>query len=198
MSLLHGTEYGGLSRLANRFGTDKGDVGHGFTHAYEAFLRPIRHNVRSVLEVGIGFGASLRMWASYFPNATIYGWDKLRTELKSERIVTAVVDQEDEAQLRAAWSAVEYREGGRPMDLIVDDGGHKMAQQITTFRVLFPLLSVGGLYILEDLHTSLVPGPEFGVASGGHTALDMMEGLGALVFDGADRNSLTAVLRRTT
>ena len=45
-----------------------------------------------------------------------------------------------------------------PFDLIVDDGGHKMHQQITSFRHLWPNLNDRGLYIIEDTHTSYWPG----------------------------------------
>ena len=44
------------------------------------------------------------------------------------------------------------------VDLIVDDGGHKMHQQITSFRELWPKLKDRGLYIVEDTHTSYWPG----------------------------------------
>ena len=39
-------------------------------------------------------------------------------------------------------------------DIIIDDGGHHMHEQITSFETLFPHLKSGGLYIIEDLHTS--------------------------------------------
>jgi hypothetical protein len=41
-----------------------------------------------------------------------------------------------------------------PLDLIIDDGGHTMRQQQTSFGFLFRHLKVGGIYIIEDLHTS--------------------------------------------
>ena len=42
----------------------------------------------------------------------------------------------------------------RPFDIIIDDGGHKMNQQIASFNALWPRLSDGGLYVVEDTHTS--------------------------------------------
>ena len=46
------------------------------------------------------------------------------------------------------------QQSGGDFDIILDDGGHKMDQQITSFRVLFPILKSGGVYIIEDLGTS--------------------------------------------
>jgi hypothetical protein len=43
---------------------------------------------------------------------------------------------------------------GGNFDIILDDGGHTMQQQITSFTVLFPHVKSGGMYIIEDLHTS--------------------------------------------
>jgi hypothetical protein len=45
-----------------------------------------------------------------------------------------------------------------PFDIIIDDGGHKMYQQKASFNALWPQLSDGGLYIVEDTHSSYWPG----------------------------------------
>ncbi len=41
-----------------------------------------------------------------------------------------------------------------PFDVIIDDGGHTMSQQITAIEYLFGTLNDGGVYIVEDTHTS--------------------------------------------
>jgi hypothetical protein len=41
-----------------------------------------------------------------------------------------------------------------PFDIIIDDGGHEMQQQIVTTETLFPLLADGGVFLVEDTHTS--------------------------------------------
>ena len=41
-----------------------------------------------------------------------------------------------------------------PFDIIIDDGGHSMYQQIVSLRTLMPLVKPGGLYVLEDLLTA--------------------------------------------
>ena len=42
------------------------------------------------------------------------------------------------------------------MDLIVDDGSHKSSDQIKTLELLREKLNPGGIYILEDTHTSFM------------------------------------------
>ena len=41
-----------------------------------------------------------------------------------------------------------------PLDILIDDGGHTMKQQITTFEILFDKVKEDGIYLCEDLHTS--------------------------------------------
>jgi len=39
-------------------------------------------------------------------------------------------------------------------DIIIDDGGHSMKQQLTTLRTLLPWVKPGGFMILEDLQST--------------------------------------------
>ena len=44
-----------------------------------------------------------------------------------------------------------------PFDIVIDDGGHTMGQQIASIETLFPSVSDGGVYLVEDCHTSYFP-----------------------------------------
>lgn len=41
-----------------------------------------------------------------------------------------------------------------PFDIVVDDGGHFMEDVILSFKTLLPHVRAGGMYVVEDLHTS--------------------------------------------
>jgi hypothetical protein len=43
------------------------------------------------------------------------------------------------------------------IDVLIEDGGHTMAQQIATFEELWPNIVEGGVFLMEDLHTSYWP-----------------------------------------
>ncbi len=60
--------------------------------------------------------------------------------------------QDDPAFLRSVID-----EMGSP-DIILDDGSHVSDHQKISFETLWPLLKVGGLYVIEDLHTAYFPG----------------------------------------
>ena len=56
-----------------------------------------------------------------------------------------------------------------PLDILIDDGGHTMNQQITTFEVLFDKVKEDGIYLCEDLHTSY-----FKYFGGGYKKKDLL------------------------
>ncbi|MEM7193896.1 MAG: tetratricopeptide repeat protein [Pseudomonadota bacterium] len=139
-----------LTVLGKRYGTDK--VQHGFTNFYSEHLEPHRDRITKVLEIGIFNGSSLLMWRDYFSNANIYGIDILVPELENaDRISMHTVDQRNPDDLTAF---AEF--AGSGFDLIIDDGGHTMSQQQISLAYLFPHLKSGGVYIVEDLHTSFL------------------------------------------
>jgi hypothetical protein len=152
--------FGELTRLADKYKTDKGTLLHHYTEVYEGFFYPVRTSARKVCEIGVLEGASLHMLAEYFPGAVIYGIDIQDTSrFNSDRIKTFVADQADRKQLAAFADA-----GGADFDLILDDGGHSMEQQQVSFARLFRLVKPGGYYIIEDVHTSLLA--DYGVEPG--------------------------------
>lgn len=170
--------YGELTRLANKHRTDKGTLDHtpdsgwqgwvnNYCDFYESLLDPMRLTAKKVLEIGVWHGASLKMWRDYFPNAHIYGLDVDDcTRYDEERVTTIVGDQANRTDLlRVIWKEIHP-----PLDLIVDDGGHTMEQQQVSLGALFQHVKPGGWYILEDLHTSFLPGTDYGVEEGGANA----------------------------
>ena len=40
------------------------------------------------------------------------------------------------------------------LDIVIDDGGHQFKQQINSFNTLFTKLNDGGIYLIEDTHSS--------------------------------------------
>jgi hypothetical protein len=143
-----------LSELAVRYGTDKGPPGqetnHDYTPIYEGLLGARREEVQKVIELGVKFGASLRMWADYFPSARVWGVDV-------EDRTGGQFDGSPQVHLligEATSAAVARRlteETSGEVDLIVDDASHEPEQVRAAYRRLFPLLRRGGVYVVEDV-----------------------------------------------
>ena len=136
-----------LHDLGLAYDTDKATF-HEYTKFYQTHFDAVRYSTKTILEIGVKWGASLFMWRDYFVNAQIYGADKEDvSHFKSDRIEIFQLDQESVDELRTLPTQ---------LDVIIDDGGHTMLQQQTTLKILLPEnLRSGGIYVLEDLHTSL-------------------------------------------
>jgi hypothetical protein len=146
-----------LNELFNKYRSDKGNI-HGPKHKYakfyESFLSDKREDIGLILEIGVCGGRSLKTWYDYFPNANIIGLDiDDKSIYNNERVFTFILDQSNEDQLKHFVNECIKKE--YKFDMILDDGSHHMFDQQITFGYLFPLLKSGGIYILEDLHTSL-------------------------------------------
>ncbi len=166
-----------LNLLGILWGTDKAKGHHAYTPHYARHLRGRRRKVRCVLEIGIGGydlaegGHSLLMWRSYFPNATIYGLDIHEKRIDAPRVVVLQGDQSDPDSL------LEAIKDCPPFDLIVDDGSHIASHIVTTFETLYPLLSPGGLYVIEDMHTAYLPEFEGGPPGTDGTSVVLVKSL---------------------
>jgi predicted O-methyltransferase YrrM len=142
-----------LKELGDKYRTDKGDAAHTFAgmsylDVYASYLDAIRDTVRSVLEIGVLGGASLRMWWEYFPKAEIFGLDiNPAAAFKEDRITVHIGSQADPDVLAAI-------NPGGTFDLIVDDGSHLVDDQLVTFHELWPRVAPGGLYVMEDMRCS--------------------------------------------
>ena len=125
-----------------------------YFEAYDRFFSRYRGKDITVLEIGVFKGGSLQMWKNYFKtsanNVHIYGIDVDPDCKKWEEdgIKIFIGSQEDREFLR------KVREEIGEVDILIDDGGHTMNQQIVTFEELFDLVADDGVYLCEDLHTS--------------------------------------------
>ena len=144
--------------LAQYFFSNPGRLIHKWHHYFEIYHRhfaAFRGRSPVVVEIGVFHGGSLQMWRRYFgPGARIIGVDidprcRQFEEPPSISIVTG--DQADRGFLAS------LRERLPRIDILIDDGGHTMEQQIASFEELYPHVQPEGVYLCEDLHTSFFP-----------------------------------------
>ncbi|MBR4574863.1 MAG: class I SAM-dependent methyltransferase [Lachnospiraceae bacterium] len=122
-----------------------------YSEIYDHYFRKYIGTGVRVLEIGVYCGGSLQMWKNYFGNdSKIFGVD-INPECKRHEengIKVFIGSQEDRAFLNNLKDKI-----GK-VDIIIDDGGHTMNQQIVSFDELFDMLVDDGLYLCEDCHTS--------------------------------------------
>jgi hypothetical protein len=122
---------------------------HGFDEFYEKYFENRTFN--NIAEIGAAGGASIRWLLERFPNSHIYGADIIGRTNKcpvDDRYKLFQIDQSNVEQLKYFLTQASY-------DLIIEDGSHHPAHQILSLIEGIKVLVPKGIYILEDIHTSM-------------------------------------------
>ena len=145
-----------LTYLADKWGTDRGNLyeGHLYTEIYKSYLP---HTISPIMvEIGIKDprfpGAGMKMWDEYFDNFKYYGFDIEETQLLNPNLDKFTLYQGDQSNPSDLIDFIDTYDLNDKIDVIIDDGSHVGSHIITTFKVLYPSLKKGGIYIIEDLH----------------------------------------------
>lgn len=109
-----------------------------------------------VTEIGYFEGASARMWVD---------WLDLLDPVRAQYVSLNMVDIENKTPIEGInfihSDAKDPQLATNPFvigsDIIIDDGSHVNADIIATFKNLWPVLAPGGLYCVEDIHSSWDP-----------------------------------------
>lgn len=141
-----------LTRLADKFGCDKGSIKHNYTSVYEEYLSYLKEESFNMLEIGYGKGLSAKMWLSYFQNVVLYYIDINKKSLDGKLL------KQSEKEFKLKYFELGQADKTIPtifkdikFKVIIDDGSHVTTDQQISLAYLFPLLENGGLYIIEDL-----------------------------------------------
>lgn len=167
------------------FHAHDGRLAHKWWHylaVYDRLIGPYRHGFADgsggcrplrFLEIGVSQGGSQQLWRKFLgPDAIIFGVDV-------DPACVGVSDGMSEirigSQADAAFLAGVVDEMGG-VDIVIDDGSHIGDHQRVSFEALFPRVSDGGLYLVEDTHTSYWPEWKGGLGRRG-TAIELAKDL---------------------
>jgi len=143
-----------MNDLESYFNQNTERVIYKWAHYFEIYDRHFskyRDKDIVLLEIGTFNGGSLQMWKNYFGDrAKIYGIDINPNckQVEEENITILVGSQSDRNFLKKVKAEIP------PIDILIDDGGHTMLQQIVSFEELFAHVKPDGVYLCEDMHTS--------------------------------------------
>jgi hypothetical protein len=143
-----------MNDLEKYFKSNTNRLIHKWNHYFEVYDRHLskyRGKEITILEIGVSQGGSLQMWKDYFGSkAKIYGVDidPRCKQMEEENIKIFIGSQSDRKFLKDVISQIPK------VDILIDDGGHTMIQQIVSYEELFDHVKEDGVYICEDLHTS--------------------------------------------
>jgi 23S rRNA U2552 (ribose-2'-O)-methylase RlmE/FtsJ len=126
-----------MNDLEYYFAANEGRLIHKWHHYFEIYNRHFarfRGTDVVILEFGVSEGGSLQMWKDYFgPRARIVGVDidPECKDMEESQVEVYIGDQEDRTFLASLRDTLPR------IDIVIDDGGHTMKQQIATFEELF-------------------------------------------------------------
>jgi hypothetical protein len=155
-----------LQEIHTQFQTDKGTA-HNYLETYNSLFFDRRLKKLNILEIGVLFGGSLKMWEYYFKNSQIYGIEdfsqkdghgyysyapviaeQVQDDLaKHNRIKLMVFDCEDSNIIASTLKNLSF-------DIIIDDASHILLQQEFNMINYYPFLNKNGLYICEDVQSN--------------------------------------------
>lgn len=166
-----------LNEIGLKYKSDKSSDYHCYLELYDKYFSPYRGQKINFLEIGIYLGNSLNIFNEYFENAEITAMDILnKSHLQKENIKIIQGDQSDRSLLNKFEDDFYH--------IILDDGSHKMEHQQISIGGLFKKLKSGGLYVIEDLHTSfdsyrenILYGPELFGLSPNNRTIDFLNGI---------------------
>ena len=127
---------------------------HHYLPIYDRYFAQYRGTKVRFLEIGVNNGGSLQMWRKYLgPDAVLCGIDINPdcAQYDGQSGMVRIGSQDDPEFL----AEVVKEMGG--VDVVLDDGSHQMKHIDKSLRVLFPMLELGGTYMIEDLHTAYFP-----------------------------------------
>ncbi len=131
-----------LTELANAYGTDKADIGyaHKYTRIYEKLIS--RNTTRSLCEIGVACGASLKMWSRYLPDARIVGIDirpGCASLCKDYPNIDIIIGNVTELDFTGQF------------DVVIDDASHISEDVVAFADHCISWLRPGGIHIIEDM-----------------------------------------------
>lgn len=148
------SKYNYSGELLDIFVNNKANIVHKWHHyipLYARYFSAFRNRKIRFLEIGVSEGGSLQMWRKYLgDDAIIFGVDINPACQKFDGLAGRVrIGSQDDANF---LRSVVAEMGG--IDVVLDDGSHRMEHIVTSLRTLFPLLNESGIYLIEDLHTA--------------------------------------------
>ncbi len=128
------------------------DKWHHYLEVYHRHFARFRGKSPVIVEIGVWQGGSLQMWHDYFgAGCRVVGIDIDPRCLEfADANTTILIGDQGSREFLAT-----VREQVPRIDILIDDGGHFVAQQIATFEELYPHIQPNGVFLCEDMHSSL-------------------------------------------
>jgi len=110
---------------------------HPYLEVYDLLIGD--KDIQSVLEIGVLHGGSMWLWHSWFPDVQITGVDIIVPRGPLPPNVSMIISDIKRLKPNGCW------------DLIIDDGSHKLEDQLWVLNNFYECLTDIGILIIEDV-----------------------------------------------
>lgn len=145
-----------LADIHHKYKTDKG-TDHSYIATYDTLFAPMQDKPIKLLEVGVLYGESLKLFGEYFthPSSSIIGLDNFSQAGGADEVKSKLAAYSNIHIIKAnsmQISPTDLAPAPPPYDIVIDDGDHTVNGQVQTFTQLYPHLTPNtGIYIIEDI-----------------------------------------------
>lgn len=143
-----------LEELVDNSRTDKNTT-HSYLPLYQKILVNKKETAKNVLEIGIFYGGSIKLWSDFFTNATVYGLDIMRTgrvwegiKNKERIILYTSINAYDKY-----FFNTHFLDKNIKCDFMLDDGPHTLESMKQFIRLYSQIMTDDGVLIIEDVQS---------------------------------------------
>jgi cephalosporin hydroxylase len=143
-----------LEEIVDNLKTDKNTT-HSYLPLYQQLLINKKDTAKNVLEIGISFGGSIKLWNDFFTNATIYGLDIM--DIKD---VWEVIKNSERIILHTSIDAynndfftTHFLDKNIRYDFMLDDGPHTLESMRQFIKLYSQIMTDDGILIIEDVQS---------------------------------------------
>ena len=122
--------------------------GHQYGIFYDKYFKDIKNNQLNLLELGTFKGGAAAAFSFFFKNSRIYSGDLYPDIFNfiSKRIANFKIDTSSEYSIKN-----EIMKNDLEYDIIIEDAGHYLKDQIISLFLLFKKLKHKGFFVIEEL-----------------------------------------------
>jgi cephalosporin hydroxylase len=143
-----------LEEIVDNAKTDK-NTRHSYLPLYQNLLISKKETAKNVLEVGIYYGGSIKLWSDFFTKANVYGLDIINIDAvwegikNNERIIlhtsTDAYDND--------FFITHFLNKNIKFDFMLDDGPHSLESMKQFIKLYSQIMTDDGILIIEDVQS---------------------------------------------
>lgn len=128
--------------------TDKNDLHSYVDEFYSKEFLKYKNSPITLIEIGVHYGGSLRLWEKYFSNSILYGIDVIERDSEFKQFIA----NKKNINYIIGDAYTETIKNILPnYDIFIDDGPHTLTSQISSLELYVPKMNINGIFIIEDV-----------------------------------------------